>query len=170
MSIWKGSFTHNRSFQYTQHRGYRTFDLMSNLHLRRKPMSRKISNIILVTLVSLAVVGTAFGHGGRLDRSGGHNDRKRGTYHCHRAPCSSKRATQPQRSTWKKKRTSSKIRVNTQVKAIQTHLNRLGYSAGTPDGRMGPMTRAAIRKYQTDHGMTANGQPSASLLSSLKQQ
>lgn len=29
----------------------------------------------------------ALAHGGRLDQSGGHNDRKQGTYHCHKAPC-----------------------------------------------------------------------------------
>ena len=30
---------------------------------------------------------TASGHGGGLDGSGGHNNRKTGEYHCHREPC-----------------------------------------------------------------------------------
>jgi hypothetical protein len=29
----------------------------------------------------------AFAHGGGLDGNGGHNDRKRGEYHCHKQPC-----------------------------------------------------------------------------------
>ncbi len=29
-------------------------------------------------------------HGGGLDRYGCHNDRKAGTYHCHRGPCQGK--------------------------------------------------------------------------------
>lgn len=29
----------------------------------------------------------AFGHGGGLDKNGGHKDRKNGGYHCHREPC-----------------------------------------------------------------------------------
>ena len=29
----------------------------------------------------------AVAHGGGLDRYGCHNDRKAGTYHCHRGPC-----------------------------------------------------------------------------------
>jgi len=32
----------------------------------------------------------ASAHGGGLDRYGCHNDRKAGTYHCHRGPCAGK--------------------------------------------------------------------------------
>ncbi|MEM1390171.1 MAG: peptidoglycan-binding protein, partial [Pseudomonadota bacterium] len=40
-----------------------------------------------------------------------------------------------------------------QVIAIQTILNGLGYEAGTPDGISGPGTRTAIRTFQADHGL-----------------
>lgn len=35
--------------------------------------------------VFLALPGAASAHGGGLNREGCHNDRQRGTYHCHRA-------------------------------------------------------------------------------------
>lgn len=40
----------------------------------------------MVRLIIVAIVlttGSAWGHGGRLDKSGCHHDRKRGGYHCH---------------------------------------------------------------------------------------
>lgn len=38
--------------------------------------------------VTLVIVSSAvFGHGGGLDKNGGHHDRKNGGYHCHREPC-----------------------------------------------------------------------------------
>lgn len=44
-------------------------------------------NFILIIILSSAVIGTAFSHSGRTDSQGGHNDRKRGGYHCHSEPC-----------------------------------------------------------------------------------
>lgn len=38
---------------------------------------------LIVVFVSFG----AYGHSGGLDNNGGHNDRKRGGYHCHRDPC-----------------------------------------------------------------------------------
>ncbi len=39
----------------------------------------------------------------------------------------------------------------------QARLKELGYDVGTPDGRSGPRTRAAIRRYQSDRGDRATG-------------
>jgi hypothetical protein len=39
----------------------------------------------LLMLVLPAVAGNAWAHGGRLNKDGCHNDRKKGGYHCHRA-------------------------------------------------------------------------------------
>jgi peptidoglycan hydrolase-like protein with peptidoglycan-binding domain len=39
----------------------------------------------------------------------------------------------------------------------QKKLNDNGYNAGTPDGKMGPNTRAAIRKYQQDNNIAVSG-------------
>ncbi len=42
-------------------------------------------------------------------------------------------------------------------KAMQEQLNTLGYSAGGADGIIGPNTRRAIRAWQADNGLTADG-------------
>ncbi|WP_150002936.1 excalibur calcium-binding domain-containing protein [Iodidimonas gelatinilytica] len=46
--------------------------------------------IFTVMLLTFALSSTAFSHGGRLNAAGCHNDRKNGSYHCHRASRTSK--------------------------------------------------------------------------------
>ena len=53
------------------------------------------------------------------------------------------------------------------IRAAQQKLNDAGYQSGTPDGKLGPQTRAAIRKYQQDQGMKANGTLDQGTLSKL---
>lgn len=53
------------------------------------------------------------------------------------------------------------------VTAMQNRLNTLGFDVGTPDGVLGPATRQAIRSYQVQQKLVADGFPSLSLLSSL---
>jgi peptidoglycan hydrolase-like protein with peptidoglycan-binding domain len=53
------------------------------------------------------------------------------------------------------------------VRAAQQKLNDAGYHAGKADGRVGPMTRSAIRKYQKDESMTVTGKLDESTLSHL---
>ncbi len=43
------------------------------------------------------------------------------------------------------------------VAEAQRRLNLLGYDAGPPDGLAGPRTRAALRTFQRDQGLEANG-------------
>ncbi|SOB77678.1 membrane-bound lytic murein transglycosylase B [Marinobacter sp. LV10R510-11A] len=54
------------------------------------------------------------------------------------------------------------------VLELQTTLNERGYDAGKPDGITGPATRSAIRKYQSDEGLIADGYPNQELLDGLK--
>ena len=54
-----------------------------------------------------------------------------------------------------------------QVKQVQASLNASGYSAGPPDGALGPKSRAAISRYQSDNGLAATGEVNAELLTSL---
>ncbi|MEX1107711.1 MAG: peptidoglycan-binding protein [Dongiaceae bacterium] len=49
------------------------------------------------------------------------------------------------------------------VRNMQMLLNDLGYVAGVEDGIMGSRTRSAIRAYQQDHGIMADGQLSRTL-------
>lgn len=46
-----------------------------------------------------------------------------------------------------------------EIRSLQQTLNDLGYDAGSPDGRMGGRTRAAIRQFQTDQELRVTGEP-----------
>ena len=54
-----------------------------------------------------------------------------------------------------------------QVKQVQAALNAAGYTAGPPDGALGPKSRAAISRYQSDNNLAATGELNAELLASL---
>jgi hypothetical protein len=53
---------------------------------------------------------------------------------------------------------------------LQVLLGAHGYSAGEPDGRLGPKTRAAVRAYQTSVGLPPDGYADPLLLERLKQE
>jgi len=40
------------------------------------------------------------------------------------------------------------------VRAAQEKLSDMGYDVGTADGKVGPKTRAALRKFQADKGLS----------------
>lgn len=43
------------------------------------------------------------------------------------------------------------------VKQLQEWLNELGYNCGTPDGKFGSQTDLAVKAFQADHGLKADG-------------
>ncbi len=53
------------------------------------------------------------------------------------------------------------------IKKVQEKLNARGYDAGGVDGRVGPMTRAALRAFQQSAGMTPDGHPDSDTLNAL---
>lgn len=63
---------------------------------------------LLILIPSLIIAQLSFSHSGGLDSQGGHNDRKNGGYHCHRASCGvitktvneSKPSTKYNRKSW----------------------------------------------------------------------
>jgi peptidoglycan hydrolase-like protein with peptidoglycan-binding domain len=55
------------------------------------------------------------------------------------------------------------------VRNIQAGLQRLGYDPGPADGRFGPQTESAIRRFQQDNGMPVDGQPTAQLWQQIQQ-
>ncbi len=55
----------------------------------------------------------------------------------------------------------------TQLRELQAALNSRGFASGTPDGVMGPATRAAIRGYQRSVGLAADGYPDVELVRRL---
>jgi membrane-bound lytic murein transglycosylase B len=54
-----------------------------------------------------------------------------------------------------------------QMRAIQAALNEAGFDAGTPDGVPGPATRAAIRAFQSNSGLVADGFADPELMTQL---
>jgi hypothetical protein len=56
------------------------------------------------------------------------------------------------------------------VRTIQSGLTGLGYQTGSADGLMGPKTRGAIRQYQHDHGLVADGRATNELALHIQQQ
>ncbi|MBJ3776684.1 lytic murein transglycosylase [Acuticoccus mangrovi] len=55
-----------------------------------------------------------------------------------------------------------------EVQEMQSLLTRRGFSTGGIDGQVGPMTRKAIREYQTASGSVPDGFASSKLLNELK--
>jgi peptidoglycan hydrolase-like protein with peptidoglycan-binding domain len=55
------------------------------------------------------------------------------------------------------------------LRNVQVALNQLGYPVGTPDGVIGPKSRAAIRAFQTDSGLPTSGEPSLALYDKLQE-
>lgn len=56
----------------------------------------------------------------------------------------------------------------TQVRYLQQALIGLGYLSGSADGRYGPATTEAVRKYQMAYGLTADGSAGPATMTSLK--
>ena len=54
------------------------------------------------------------------------------------------------------------------VRQVQAMLSDLGYRPGPADGLMGARTRAAIKAFQRDRGLTADGRVDPSLVASLR--
>lgn len=54
-----------------------------------------------------------------------------------------------------------------QLRLVQRELNRAGFFAGPVDGRMGPLTRQAIRAYERDQGLAVTGRLSVALVDRL---
>ncbi|MEG3765840.1 lytic murein transglycosylase [Alteromonas sp. 14N.309.X.WAT.G.H12] len=51
--------------------------------------------------------------------------------------------------------------------ALQSALNELGHNVGTPDGIIGPATRAGIREYQIANNMIADGFPGLATMTKI---
>lgn len=65
-------------------------------------------------------------------------------------------------------RAGAAVRSGKQVKYLQQALIGLGYLNGAADGSYGPKTRAAVKEYQRDYGLSADGSAGAKTMTSLK--
>jgi lytic murein transglycosylase len=56
-----------------------------------------------------------------------------------------------------------------EMRDLQERLNRAGFDAGEPDGRLGETTRAGVKRAQLGFGLPADGYPTRELLQKLRQ-
>ena len=56
-----------------------------------------------------------------------------------------------------------------EMREVQERLNAMGYEAGAPDGRLGEITRAAVKRAQLAFDLPADGYPTRALLQRLRQ-
>jgi len=54
------------------------------------------------------------------------------------------------------------------MKTLQNQLNLLGFETGKPDGIWGPKSRQAIRSFQLEHQLIADGYPNKAVFSTIK--
>jgi peptidoglycan hydrolase-like protein with peptidoglycan-binding domain len=53
------------------------------------------------------------------------------------------------------------------IKSLQRELQRAGYDPGVADGKMGPATQRALRRFQEAHGLHPTGDPDIPTLTKL---
>jgi peptidoglycan hydrolase-like protein with peptidoglycan-binding domain len=53
------------------------------------------------------------------------------------------------------------------IQSLQRELKRAGYDPGDPDGKMGPSTQQALRRFQEAHGLSPTGKPDIPTLTRL---
>ena len=63
----------------------------------------------------------------------------------------------------------AKTAASKRIMEVQQLLNQKGYAVGTPDGKMGAKTKAAIVKFQTDKKLKVTGTPTTETVSKLKE-
>jgi peptidoglycan hydrolase-like protein with peptidoglycan-binding domain len=56
------------------------------------------------------------------------------------------------------------------IKSLQHELKRAGYDPGVPDGKMGPATRQALRRFQEANNLPPTGAPDIPTLTKLLSQ
>lgn len=60
-------------------------------------------------------------------------------------------------SSYGKGPTDDILKVEVDPERVQLALKKAGYYDGTVDGKLGPKTKEAIKQFQRDHGLTADG-------------
>lgn len=130
---------------------------------------------IFLPLICFSLTSIQFANAtsGRTNSSGCHNSKKVG-YHCHGAPTTSTYIPQSTTDTLKSQSIISNHSSNKKisdtdslVQGIQIQLNALGYKAGKADGILGMNTISAIKQFQIDNDMFADGKPTTTLLVKL---
>jgi len=148
--------------------------------LTRTLMTVTLAGVISFTPAASVInhnpTATVSAHSGRTDSNGGHHDNRNvsglGSYHYHcggypahlheNGVCPYASGTGNSGSagsvTGNTGSSSSSNSVSRKtVKKVQKKLNELGYNCGTPDGIMGSKTKRALKKFQRDNDLNADG-------------
>lgn len=111
-----------------------------------------------ILILSILIYSYTLSHPGRLDSSGGHWNRKTGTYHYHRATSSSYNSNSTSSTTSKNTKTVSTKTAVTQPKKATVKKSLMSedeiYTRLTFLRYIGPN---AIQNFQRDHGLTPDG-------------
>ncbi len=78
--------------------------------------------------------------------------------------------TGPPRGGWRNAKVKSSLNSGDPALIARTQflLNKLGYDAGVPDGKLGPQTTAAIRRFESRTGIARTGKATPTLLQQLE--
>ncbi len=109
-------------------------------------MKKRILALVVILLIVFPLLVLA--HSGRTDSNGGHYNRKTGEYHYHNGgpaynSSSSSNSSQPADVV--------------SIQKVQIRLAELGYDPGPADGIKGQKTIEAIKQFQRDNGLVADG-------------
>ena len=106
-------------------------------------MKKHLTLITLLAFIVTVPYSFTEAHSGRTDSNGGHYNRKTGEYHYHNG--GTKSSPRP------------KAQDTADIKRVQERLNELGYDCGVADGIKGSQTEQAIKDFQSDKGLEADG-------------
>lgn len=134
--------------------------------------------VLAIMMIGFLTASEASAHGGGLDRHGCHTNRKTGDYHCHRGsrsspPPKSRSVRSPRASgivgqgsagTIRLERAKSLASDQELTATVQRLLAALGFRPGPPDGQDDVQTRLAIRRFQDEHQIPADGKVTGQLL------
>ncbi|MGB3366180.1 MAG: peptidoglycan-binding domain-containing protein [Acidaminobacteraceae bacterium] len=127
--------------------------------MKKNNFLKTISTLILSFSLIVTPI-SSFGHSGRTDGSGGHKDNGNksglGYYHYHHGYGPHLHTNGCPYAAKTVSNSYDQVKAN---KAIQTKLNELGYECGKADGKIGKNTKNAIKKFQKDNSLKADGIP-----------
>ncbi len=122
-------------------------------------------------LIGISISTGVNAHGGGLNADGCHNDRQRGTYHCHGGlgtrPSLRQSAPQPRLPSLLFARPAPIVAFDGRVEAIQKMLKHLGFFVQEADGLMGGQTRKAILAFEEARSLPLTGEASSGLVDAL---
>ncbi len=83
-----------------------------------------------------------------------------------------KKAAKPMKKDWERKSANAqakdiKLDQHAKLSRVQQRLQEQGYNITSVDGIMGPETKSALEKYQTDNGLESTGRLNQKTLASM---